>query len=64
MEWILKMISPVIKDCNSPEEARKAVILWGKNQHPRDAALGLIMVGIMNAEYEVANSEPPTQNNK
>jgi hypothetical protein len=52
MEWILQMIYPVIKDCSTPEEARKAVIEWGKKVEPRDAALGLIAVYIMNAEYQ------------
>lgn len=52
MEWLLKMIRPVIKDCQSPKEARKAIIAWGINQEPRDAALALMAVDIINAEYE------------
>lgn len=36
-------------------KAIKAVIEWGKKVEPRDAALGLIAVDIMNAEYQKQN---------
>jgi hypothetical protein len=58
MEWIVKMIEPIIKDCETPEEARKAVIKWGKSQHPRYAALGLMMVDMMNSEFEKIKIQP------
>lgn len=52
------MIGPVIKDCETPEEARKAVIEWGKAQEPRDAALGLIMIDLINSEHAKASKKP------
>lgn len=61
MEWIMKMIYPVIKDCESPEEARKKVIEWGKSQEPRDAACALIMVDFVNEKY--SKGEMPEQLN-
>lgn len=51
MEWIFKMIQPVIKDCETPEEAESKVIAWGKNQHPRDAFLALIVIWQINADW-------------
>jgi hypothetical protein len=51
MEWIVKMIEPVIKDCKTPEEAEEAVIKWGKSQEPRDAALALIAIKFINEQY-------------
>lgn len=57
MEWIAKMVYPIIKDCESPKDARDKIIAWGKNQEPRDAACALIFVDIMNNEY-ILNSEP------
>lgn len=47
----MKMVYPIIKDCETPEEARKKIIEWGRFQHPRDAACALILVDIMNAEF-------------
>lgn len=52
MEWILKMIYPIIKDCETPEDARSKVIEWGKFQEPRDAALGLMALDIINSDFE------------
>jgi hypothetical protein len=52
MDWIFKLIEPIIKDCNSPEEAEAAVEKWGKLQHPRDAFCGLMAVWIINADWD------------
>ena len=57
MEWIIEMIMPVIEKCDSPEAARAAVVEWGKLQHPRDAALGLMAIDAINADF-------PTVQNK
>jgi len=51
MEWIIEMIMPVIEKCDSPEAAKAAVIEWAKFQHPRDAALGLMAIDIMNVDF-------------
>lgn len=51
-EWILKLIGPIIKDCETPEEARKKVIAWGHTVEPRDAAAGLIMIDYINSFYD------------
>lgn len=47
MNWIFEKIAPVVKDCNTPEEARKKVIEWGRSQEPRDAALGLMAIDMI-----------------
>lgn len=46
------MIYPVIKDCETPEEAERAINVWGKKQHPRDYFCGLIAVWTINANWE------------
>jgi len=51
MEWIYEMIRPIIEDCDNPIDARQKVIEWGKNQEPRDAALGLIAVDFLNEKF-------------
>ena len=51
MEWIFKLIEPIIKNCESPEDARKKVIEWGKTVEPRDAALGLIAIDFINEDW-------------
>lgn len=58
MEWIFKMIEPVIKDCATPDEARAAVVKWGKFQEPRDAAAGLLAIEWLNAQYESQTPQP------
>lgn len=57
MEWILKMIYPIVKDCETPEEARSKIIEWGKFQEPRDAALALIALDIINSEFKTTTNK-------
>lgn len=51
MEWIFKMIQPVIKDCETPEEAERKVKEWGRLVHPRNAFCGLIAVWYIEANW-------------
>lgn len=59
MEWVIKMIHPVIKDCKTPEEAEEAVKKWGYSQHPRDYALGLLCIKWMNSYYNPEEIQEP-----
>lgn len=63
MNWIIEMIYPLIKDCETPQDARKKVIEWGRFQEPRDAALGLIALDVINGEYKKVVDNAKNQTN-
>jgi len=60
MKWIFDMIYPIIKDCESPEEAEKKVKAWGRNVHPRDAFCGLMAVWYIEANWQEFKAKYPS----
>ncbi len=52
MDWIFKMIQPVIEGSETPEEAERRVKEWGETVHPRDAFCGLMAVWNIQAHWE------------
>lgn len=46
------MIEPIIKGCETPEEAEKKVKACGKTVHPRDAFCGLMAVWYIEANWD------------
>ena len=51
MEWVFKMIHPIIKDCETPKEAEKKVREWCETVHPRDAFCGLLAVWLIERDW-------------
>lgn len=52
MEWIFKMIEPIIKGSETPEEAIKKVKDWAQFQHPRDGFIGIFATMFINEHWE------------
>jgi len=52
MDWAIKMIYPIIKDCETPEEAEIKIMDWSETVHPRDSFCGLIIFWMIQRDWQ------------
>lgn len=56
MEWIFKMIEPIIKECETPQQAEDAIKQWSKSAHPRDAFAAIFAIEFINSHWDAYKS--------